>query len=476
MSPDQRRAHARSRRTHQMTTGPIGITLARMAGPMVIAMISMIGFSLVDTFFIGQLGTAELAAVSFTFPVILFIGSISMGIGTGATSAIARAIGEGDEHRIKRLTTDSILLGVILTVVFAVGGLLTIDPLFRLLGADAKTLPFIREYMLIWYLGVPAVVVPQIGNSAIRATGDTKTTAWIMMSAMLVNLALDPILIFGFGPVPALGVAGAAIATVVARFVSLGVSVYVLWLRERMIAFERPALAEVVRSWRAVLSIGVPASLTQLIVPLSTGVITRLVAASGVAAVAGFGVATRLEMFAVFTITALGTVLIPFVGQNWGAGNDERARGGVRIARRFALGWGAAMWVLALVFGRSVSALFNSDPAVIAASADYLWIVGASFGLQGLVIVNTSAFNAIDKPIDSMVVSLVRMFALYVPFALVGNAFWGLTGIWYAAAAANVLSGILSSAWFDRVMRAVTQRRAEDAAPQPAIPGDAPPA
>lgn len=454
MTPE-RRARARSERTARLTQGPIASTLASLALPMVVAMIAMIGFSLVDTYFVGQLGTAELAAISFTFPVVLVIGSITMGIGTGATSAIARAIGEGDHHRINRLTTDSIALGLVITALFVLLGLATIDPLFRLLGADENVLPLVREYMFIWYLGVPAVVIPQIGNSAIRATGDTRTAAWIMLAAMLTNLILDPILIFGWGPAPALGISGAAIATVTARVLALMLSAWVLGARERMLTFARPILSEVLASWRAVLSIGLPAGLTQIIVPVSTGVITRLVATSGVAAVAGFGVATRLEMFAVFTVAALGSVLIPFVGQNWGAGHGKRASDGVRVARRFAFGWGALMWLLALAFGEPIVEQFNADPLVVRSATHYLWIVGATFGLQGLVIVDTSAFNAVDRPLQSMTVSLLRMFVLYVPLALAGSALWGLSGIWWAAAAANTISGVVSVIWFNRTLRSL---------------------
>ncbi len=438
MTPE-RRARARSERTLRLTQGPIASTLASLALPMVVAMIAMVGFNLIDTYFVGQLGTAELAAISFTFPVVLVITSVTMGIGIGATSTIARAIGEGDHHRITRLTTDAIALGLAITVFFVALGLATINPLFRLLGADDTVLPLIREYMFIWYLGVPAVVIPQIGNSAIRATGDTKTTAVIMLLAMFANLVLDPILIFGLGPAPALGISGAAIATVAARVLALALSAWVLGFRERMLTFARPILSEVIASWRAILSIGLPASLTQIIVPVSTGVIPRL------------------EMFAVFTVTALGSVLIPFVGQNWGAGHGTRALSGVKVARRFALGWGALMWILALAFGRPIVGQFNADPFVIRSATEYLWIVGATFGLQGLVLVGTSAFNAIDKPLHSMTVSLLRMFVLYVPLALVGSALLGLSGIWWAAAAANAMSGIMSVVWFDRTLHSLAR-------------------
>ncbi len=440
-----------------LTEGPIASSLARLALPMVVAMIAMVGFNVVDTYFVGRLGTEQLAAMGFTFPVVLVISSLSVGVGIGATATISRAIGAGDSHRTQRLTTDAVTLGLVVTVVLAVAGLLTVDPLFRALGARGEVLEYVRQYMTIWYLGVPVVIIPQVGNSAIRATGDTKTPAAIMISAMLLNVVLDPLLIFGLGPVPALGLRGAALATLTTRSFALVVSLWVLARREHMLSWERPSAAEGIESWKSILFIGLPAGLTQLIVPVSQGVVTRLVADFGVAAVAGFGVATRLELFAVFTVNALGSALIPFVGQNWGAGEPDRARGAVKAARWFALGWGAVMWIVFLAAGPTIAGLFDDNPMTVATTVDYLWIVGASFGLQGLVLVNTSAFNALNRPMQSMWVSVLRMAAFYLPVAWALSSVFGLEGIWWAAAFANLATGVLSVLWFDKVLRDMTR-------------------
>jgi len=441
------------KKTPKLVEGPIVSTLFKLAAPMVVAMIAMVGFNIVDTYFVGRLGTDELAAMGFTFPVILAMSSLTMGVGIGATSVIARAIGQGDHHRIQRLTTDALAMGIVLTVVLAVLGLLTIDPLFRLMGAEGHVLDLVHRYMFIWYLGVPVVVIPQVGNSGIRATGDTKTPASIMITAMVCNVILDPILIFGFGPVPALGLEGAAIATLATRTLAMILSIYVLVHREKMLTLERPPASEVLDSWRKIIFIGLPAGLTQLIIPVSTGIVTSLVAGFGIAAVAGFGVAIKLEMFAIFTVNAMGSALIPFVGQNWGAGRVDRVKHAVRVARWFALGWGLLMWLIALLAARQIAGAFDDNIIVIETVVAYLWIVGASFGLQGLVIIHTSAFNALNKPIQSMIISLLRMVVLYVPVAIVASRIWGLDGIWWAALFANVGTGLMSFVWFDRMYR-----------------------
>jgi putative MATE family efflux protein len=204
-----------------LVEGPVGRMLINLTAPMILGIVSIVAFNLVDTFFVGQLGIPELAALSYTFPVVLVLGSLAIGLGTGASAVISRAIGEGNEHKVKRLTTDSLILAVLIVAAFAILGLFTIDRVFTMLGAPPNILPLIREYMRIWYIGSICVVVPMVGNSAIRAAGDTRTPGIIMMIAAVVNCIFDPLLIFGIGPFPRLEIAGAAIATVIARTTTL---------------------------------------------------------------------------------------------------------------------------------------------------------------------------------------------------------------------------------------------------------------
>ena len=197
---------------------------------------------------------------------------------------------------------------------------MTIDPLFTLLGATPDVLPLIREYITLWYVAMMVVVTPMVGNHCIRATGDMKTPALIMLFAVTLNAVLDPILIFGLGDFAGLGIAGASLATVISRAFTLVASLLVLHYREHMLTFVRPSLADVWESWRQILYIGIPAAGTQMLIPLSLGVITGMVAVYGPAAVAAFGVASRIETFGLAIVQALATTLTPFVGQNWGAG------------------------------------------------------------------------------------------------------------------------------------------------------------
>jgi putative MATE family efflux protein len=431
----------------QLTEGPIKRTLITLTIPMLIAVLTMVVFNLVDTAFIGRLGTNELAAISFTFPVVLVINSLAQGLGVGASAVISRAIGRGDWYRVQRLTTDSLALAVMVVLLFAALGLSTINPLFRLLGATPEVLPLIRQYMVFWYIGVIFVVIPMVGNAAIRATGDTRTPAIIMMVAAGVNIVLDPLLIFGLGGFPGLGITGAALATVIARATTMGASLWVLARRERMVVWTSPKLGEVWNSWKQVLYVGLPAAGTNVLVPVSTGIITGMVATYGPAAVAALGVGSRVESLGMGVIMALSSVLTPFVGQNWGASRLDRVKLSVRYVQRFSMLWGAALLGILAVLGRNIALLFNDDPMVVATLADYLWIVPLSYGLLGVLMLGNATLNALNRPFQSALLTLLRLFVLYVPLAFVGSALFGLRGIFVAAALANVLAGIAAYLW-----------------------------
>jgi putative MATE family efflux protein len=435
-----------------LTEGPVGSTLITLTVPMLFGIISMVIFNLVDTFFVGRLGAVELAALSFTFPVVLVIASIAMGLGIGTSAVISVAIGEGNTHKVQRLTTDSLMLSLLIVAVFAVAGLLTIDRVFTALGASPDILPLIRRYMKIWYIGVICVVVPMVGNNAIRASGDTKTPAIIMATAATINTIFDPLLIFGIGPFPRMEIAGAAAATVFGRATTLILALYVLYRRKQMLTFEVPHLREVLQSWKRILYVGIPAASTRIIIPLTAGVITRILSTYGHKSVAGYGVATRIEFFFMTFIMALAAVLAPFVGQNRGAGRHDRVRDAMQFSTRFSLLYGVALIGVLFVVARPLATLFNKDDTVVATITTYLRIVPVGYCLQGVLILCASAMNVLNRPLHAAALSIGEMFVVYVPLALLGSALFGVRGVYGALAVAYILAGIASLLVMKRIL------------------------
>lgn len=437
----------------RLLTGSVKKTLIKMTLPMMAGMLSMVVFNLVDTFYVGKLGVEQLAAMGFTFPVVLAVNSIALGMGIAASSIISRAIGRGDHHEVVSLASNMLLIGFMTVVVITTIGLLTIEPLFALLGAKGSILGMVKQYMVIWYWGVPFVVMPMMGNNMLRATGDSKTPGITMTISMFINLLVDPLLIFGLGPFPAMGLQGAAVTTVFSRAISMVISLTILIKREHMIVLSSSILSSTVKTAKQLFYISIPATATRLIVPLSMAVITRMIAQYGNPAVAGFGVASRIEMFAMMITRSLGSVLMPFVGQNWGARNIDRIRDAMRFSDMASIAWGFVVFIVSILFARPIASLFNSSPEVINITAYYLYIVSFTFGLFGVTELNSIGLNALNKPIPSTIISFVRMFILYIPLAVLGSKLFEIKGIFSAAALTNIITGIFAYFVFNYILR-----------------------
>ncbi|MBN2800851.1 MAG: MATE family efflux transporter [Deltaproteobacteria bacterium] len=426
----------------RLVRGPVLSTLAGRTGAMIWGMASMVAFNLVDTYFVSKLGTAELAAMSFTFPVVMVLGSVARGLGSGAMAAIAQVLGAGQVERARRIGTDGLLLSLGIVVVVVVLGLLTLDPVFTALGASPDALVLIRSYMIPWYWGVPFLVVPMVGNSMLRAVGEMRIPSVVMMAAMVLNVVLDPILIFGWGPVPAMGLEGAALATVAARALSMAVALWALVAKERLVDLSLPSPRGMIESSRLVLAVGIPASVTNMVFPAGMAVMTALVAVYGDAAVAAVGAATRVEMGAYMILMALGAVIGPFVGQNLGAGRMDRVRRGVDLSMGFALGWGLLMAALLAAFATPLGRVFSEDPQVIHYVVHYLYLVPLSFGLVGSLNLAGAALQVLDRSWLAFFLATLRVVAM-VPLALLAGSWWQVDGVFGAIS----LAGLLAGAW-----------------------------
>lgn len=440
-----------------MVRDNVASALFRLVLPMIPGTLSIVLFNLADTYFVGQLGADPLAAMSFSFPVVLISGGLAMGLGIGTSTLVSQALGREEREEAKRISSRAHLLAFILVLLLSVAGLAVITPLFTAMGATAEVLPLIREYMTIWFVGLPFVILPMVGMNVLQATGDTKIPGMVLTLSVLLNIALDPLFIFGLGPVPAMGIGGAALATVLGRASSFVIIGAVIWRRERLYTRHIGNASEVLSSWGDVLFVGIPAAAANILLPISMGVITRLVSAFGTNAVAGFGAATRIESFALVFTLALSMILTPFVGRNHGAGQEERVLLGHRVAALFSLAWGAMVMVVFLSAAGPISSAFNDNPEVVGVTGQYLRIVALSYGFLGVVNLTAAAFNGLKKPLSAATVAAVRLFALLIPLAWAGRELFGLSGLFWGVAAGNLLAGAFGFVWFqiDRRRRAL---------------------
>jgi len=434
----------------RLTQGSVGRHLVIMTTPVLFGIFTMMLQAFVDAWFIGQVGDRELAALGFAFPIIMVISSVAIGLGAGTSSVVARAIGAHDHRRARRLTTDSLILSFIITTILSVIGLSTIWPLFRLMGAPDDMIPLIGGYMTILYVGIPFVVVGMVGMASMRATGDTRLPSMLMVLAAVINMILDPILIFGFGPIPAMSLNGAALAALLARASIFAGTIFLMRRRLDMLTFDKPELAELKKSWADILHVGIPAAATNVIIPIATGVVTAMLARYGPEAVAGFGVASRIESLTLVMFYALSATIGPFVGQNIAARKSGRIYQALKLCAVFCIGTGLIIAGMLAAMSSFLPGLFSDNSDVTESARLFLLIAPISYGAYGVVMVMNASFNGMGKPLPAVVISAARMIVLYVPLAILMQKLLGMAGIFATYAFANFASAVIAYAWAKR--------------------------
>ena len=302
-----------------------------------------------------------------------------------------------------------------------------------------------------WYLGAVFLMSPMVGNAVLRASGDAKTPSILMATCGLINAILDPLLIFGLGPFPELGIKGAAIASVIAWAVGFFMIFYVLAVKKKLICIRVIPLLEFIVIVKRILKIGLPAAGANMLTPIAMAVLTAMIAVHGNAAVAGFGVGTRIESIASMVVLAVSMTLPPFISQNFGAGNWQRVEQAYKQVIKFVMLWQFAVYVLLLLTAGYIAMAFGKDdPEVMNVIKLFIWTLPLGYGLQGIIILSNSSFNALHKPLSALILSIVRLFVFYLPFAYIGSHYYGLTGLFVGALIGHVFTAIISYLWFTR--------------------------
>jgi putative MATE family efflux protein len=439
----------------ELLTGNVRKHLFRLTLPTIAGTFAMMVFNLTDTFFVSRLGTEELAAMGFTFPVVMVVGSLAMGFSAGASSITSRALGARNRALASRTISDGLVLTIVGTIVVSLLGLMTVTPVFSMLGAEGRALELVSGYMQLWYLGAVFAILPPVSDGCLRAAGDMVRPVLVMIACAILNVALDPILIFGLGPIPAMGIEGAAIATIIARGLGASASLLILNYKYRLIDWEWPQFKHLLHSWKNIIALGVPAALTQVLVPLAQGYYIRLAATvGGVQAVAAMATGTRIESIVFMVSMSFGAAIVPFVGHNYGANALDRVQETRRISNRFAFIYAGVTFLLMLPSARWISSWFSDDAVVVDLSVTYLLI--AVLGHTGLHISNWSSqiLNVIGKPRPVLFISLSRVFLFIMPLTYLGIVCFDFTGLVAGLALANLLGGGLAFYFTRRILAA----------------------
>ena len=441
-------------RTRKLLHGPIVPTLLGMAWPNVLVMLAQAATGLVETWFVSKLGTDALAGMALVFPGVMLMQMISAGaMGGGISSAIARALGAGRRDQADALVLHALIVNAALGASFSVIMLAFGRPIYRALGGEGGELEAALSYSNVVFAGNVLLWLLNGLANVIRGTGNMLVPASVICVGVVVLLPLSPLLIFGIGPFPALGIAGGGVALI--AFYAAGTAVLAWYvLSGRNIARLRPARLR----WplfREILRVGVVASVTSVQTNVIIALATALVAtAAGPAAAAGYGTGARLEYLLVPLVFGLGAPLVAMVGTNIGAGQRERALrvafvgGAIAFAITETIGIAAALWPIAWI------SLFSADPRVIAAATGYLRVVGPFYGFFGLALALYFASQGAGRLFWPLTAGFLRMLVAIGGGWLALRLSGSLTWLFAALALGLLLQGLTlaaaigTGAWF----------------------------
>ncbi|MCR5863947.1 MATE family efflux transporter [Aquincola sp. J276] len=445
-------------RTRLLLEGPIAPTLLRLGAPNVLVMFAQAAVGLIETYFIGQLGTDALAGVALVFPVVMLMQMMSSGaMGGGIASAIARALGARRREDANALVLHAVLIALAFGLVFMAAALLGGRALYAQMGGRGASLEAALLYSNCVFAGAVLVWLFNALAAVIRGTGNMAVPATVTSVGALLLVPLSPALIFGWGPLPALGIAGGAIALLL--YYALGSVALLAYLRSPR-SLLRPVWRGVPLRWplfRAILGVGIAGAISTIATNLAIGIATALVGGFGAAAIAGYGTASRLEYLLVPLVFGLGGPLVAMVGTCIGAGQRERALRATWVGAGLAVLITETIGIAAAVWPHAWLRLFDTDPAMLEAGALYLRTVGPLYGFFGLGLVLYFASQGAGRLGWPVAGNLARL-------TVAGAGGWlalrwgqGLAGVFLAQGVALVVYGLINAvttaggAWFGRV-------------------------
>jgi putative MATE family efflux protein len=442
-------------RTRRLIEGPIAATLLRLAAPNMLVMVVQASLGLIETYFIGWLGTSALAGIALVFPAVMLMQMMSAGaVGGGISSAVARALGAGRREDADRLAVHAVAIGIGFALVFSAAALLGSRALYTAMGGSGAALDAAMTYSNVVFAGMVLIWVFNALANVVRGTGNMAVPAWVSIAGTAILIPLSPCLIFGLGPFPRLGVAGGGVALIVFYAVGIAILGWYLGSGRSIVRLRLSGWRLEARLFREILRVGAVAALITVQTNATVAVTTALVGRFGAAAIAGYGVGSRLEYLLVPLVFGLGSPLVAMVGTNIGAGHGKRALRTAWIGAAIAFGLTEAIGLAAAAMPLAWLGLFDRDPTMLAAGSHYLRIVGPCYGLFGLGMALYFASQGAGRlrwPLTAAVTRFVLAAGGgWLAFRLTGD----LTAVFAALAVALVVFGAINAiavaagAWF----------------------------
>ncbi|MEP2771512.1 MAG: MATE family efflux transporter [Fulvivirga sp.] len=430
-----------------------------LAVPMILELIMESTFAVVDIYFVGQLGASAVATVGLTETYLFLLYSVAMGLSMAVTAVIARRIGEKKQEDASESAVQSIILAILISLPFAIGGIFFAKELLALMGADAWSLEHGYRYTQ-WMLGGNGIIILLfIINAIFRGAGDAAIAMRVLWIANAINIVLDPLLIFGWGPIPALGIEGAAIATTIGRGIGVGTQVWILVKGGKHI---RVLLSQIYWQSKVMLNI-VRTSLGgvgQMIVAMTSWIfLMRILADIGSEAVAGSTIALRIMMFTMMPAWGLSNAAATLVGQNLGAGSPDRAESSVWKIGGYNMIFLVGVSIVYFFFNQELMGIFTDNPRVIAIGGEWLQILSYSYFIYGWWMVSVQAFNGSGDTKTPTKINFVFFWLIQIPLAYFLAIWldWQHSGVFWAVFISETAVGIYTLWLFSKGKWKTTQ-------------------
>ena len=431
----------------EILEGPILLTLIRLAIPTIIAFIFHTGFNFVDRFFVSRLGEIQFGALGMAFSVQMTVIAIGSGLGIGSSSLIARYIGAKKYDQANRAADQVLLLILVCSGVTTFGGLWILKPLFRLLGASEQMRPYILEYLQVILIGALFQFFSMLGNGVLRGEGNTVTPMRAMITGTLVNILLDPLCIFGLGPFPALGVRGAAIATVVARITSCLVIIHAFLSQTNIVKPTYRFYQVELKLLRGIFAVGGPAVVGNLVHPIGMSLLFFLLKPYGDASKAALTMGLTYQQVAILPIIGIGAATLTMAGQNYGAEHFQRIRTLNVKAVLFTISVLSSVTLLFILFSEPFAHVFSDSVDVITIGRTLLIITSLGFPTIGMRLIYASLFQGLGMGVKALILNMGQLVFFSFPLAWLLSQWFGLIGIWWGMTAGVFITAAIGCFW-----------------------------
>lgn len=427
-----------------MKEKPIFKLLISMSVPVMFSMLIGSLYNIVDSIWVAKLGTDALTAVSLAFPLQNMIMSVGVGMGIGVGSVISMSLGAGDRKRADQTASLGIALAGFHCILFLLAGIFFTKPFLSMFTNDPKILEWSRDYTYIVMCVSFGQLLQMCLEKIFQGIGKMKTTMYLMASGCIINIILDPILIFGWFGLPAMGVTGAAVATVIGQIGALLLYILVCLRTDIGVTIHPRYMKPDKQIITKIYSIGIPSSLMLTMPSLLTGILNGLLTKLGSVYVAVFGLYFKLQTFINMPSNGVVQGMRPIISYNYGAGEQER----VKKTIRYSMGIVAVIMLIgtigALVFPRPILQLFDADTSLMAHGIPALRIIGLSFLISTVGIVASGVFEALGQGKKSLTLSLLRQLVIIVPVGWILSHWMGAAGIWIAFPIAELIASVVA--------------------------------